>query len=149
LLVVLWREATQGEGYIVDIRAIKRDDRGAMREAVKYVTKPWDIPTDKAGELRQVLFGRKRVWPLGGARPVVHEAKCPGCGEPTSQCHALDVGFADTVWSNGRDWAMIRLRQSGEVLTIKRIDGRWQEALILIPMRIACHSALTRAGPAP
>lgn len=44
---------------------------------------------------------------------------------------------------------MIRLRSSGEVLTIQRIGGRWQEALILIPMRIACHSALTRDGPGP
>lgn len=148
LLVVLWREASQGEGQIVDIRAIKREDRGAMREAVKYVTKPWEIPSDKADELRQVLFGRKRVWPLGGARPVCHEAKCPGCGEPTSRCHALDVGFADTVWSNGRDRAMIRLRSSGEVLAIQRVGGRWQ-SLLLIPMRFACHSALVRDGPGP
>lgn len=151
LLKVLWQNATKGRGRIVDIRALGRDEK-SMREAIKYVTKPWEIPEDKADELRRVLFGKKRIWPFGGAKPVVPESTCPGCGQPTDQCKPIDISIADTIFFDGeRGLAVIQGRHNGIRRTIQRIDGRWQEPeyLNLILMPFAWHSQVTRAGPDP
>ncbi len=149
LLAALWRAATDGAGEIVDIRAVSRDRKG-MLEAVKYVTKAWEIPKDKAGELRQVVFGKKRVWPLGGAKPAKVDKTCPGCGRPTCQCHVMDVGFADTVTLH-KDRAVIQTWFSKQPIEIARKDGRWQvvDSLSWIGMSFACQTGQARVGPGP
>jgi hypothetical protein len=53
-----------------------------MKEVVKYLTKPWDIPKDKQIEFITSVYGMKRIWPLGGARPEKVISVCPGCGDP-------------------------------------------------------------------
>jgi hypothetical protein len=140
-LVVIWRIATKGDSWIVDIRYLKPGEK-AMREAVKYLTKPWEIPDDKADELRRVVRGKKRIWPLGGARPVSDIGVCPGCGK--KECKVVSVGMADTVWSGevqGRQLVLIRARATGAVELLELRDGQWVEsdALNLIPMDFACH----------
>jgi len=150
LLVVVWQKATKGHASIVDIRSLGQD-RKSMREAIKYVTKPWEIPADKADELRRVLFGKKRVWPLGGAKPVDPEKVCPGCGRPVAECRPVGFDLADTFFlAEDLGLAVIRLRHSSKRLVLRRLDGRWQvQGLNLIPMRLACHSSPARAGPDP
>jgi hypothetical protein len=154
LLVVLWQHATKGQGKIVDIRQLAKGS-GAVEEGIKYVTKAWEIPDDKADELRHAVFGRKRIWPLGDAQPVEIESVCPGCGKPTSECRIIDIGFADTlaagVTGDGQRWTWVQMRHTEDRVLLLWTDGQWQVAqdINLIPMPFACHSPDQGGGPAP
>ncbi len=83
-LVVLWSWATGVKSPSVDVRALRTRSKDGvqkfMLEAVKYLTKMWDIPEEDHEEFRAAMRGKKRVWPLGGAKPVKPEKECPCCG---------------------------------------------------------------------
>jgi len=96
LLTVLWLDATRNAGRIVDIRAL----RGARwaREVVKYVSKMWEIPDDKADELEFSVKGLKRIWPLGRLKPVQEAEACRSCGSLTCRCeHVASASNADRL----------------------------------------------------
>jgi len=153
LLRVLWQSASKGQGLVVDIRRVDKGSN-AVAEVIKYVTKPWEIPSDKADELRRVTFGRKHVWPLGGAAPVKVEHTCPGCGKPTSECRVIDVGVADTVATgingDGVEWSWVQMRRTGDRVLLLKQGGRWlrSQDINLIPMPFACQPAVP-GGPSP
>ena len=91
VLTVLWQMATKQEGKIVDIRAIK-DVKSGLREAIKYTTKAWEIPEDKADELLKALKGKKRTWVIGRIKPQEEEpAKCPGCNQTDCKCEKVAI----------------------------------------------------------
>jgi len=64
----------------------------SINEVCKYLAKVWDIPNDKKGEFRAAVRGLKRIWPLGGAKPVIVERVCPYCNDPACKGHMLDTG---------------------------------------------------------
>lgn len=63
-----------------------------MKEAIKYISKAWTIPEDKIEELRTVVKGKQRIKPLGGAKPLVPEAKPCKCGDPDCKARFLGEG---------------------------------------------------------
>jgi len=148
-LVVLWRNATRGEGEVVWVKKLSNIPED-MHEVVKYVCKPGDIPAARRGDLRRFLKGLRRVWPLGGAKPCEREKACPFCGEVGCKAHMSGSGVIlrqeDTTLGKavlvyyGQDVP----RESWFV----RIDYVWQQAgavaIDLILRELACHST-----PAP
>lgn len=91
VLTVLWQMATNQEGKIVDIRAIK-DVKTGLQEAIKYTTKAWEIPDEKADELLKALKGKKRTWVIGRIKPQEEEpAKCPGCNQAECKCKKVAI----------------------------------------------------------
>jgi hypothetical protein len=95
VLVVAWRIATKRTGSVVDIRLMDKSEK-SMRELVKYCTKPWEIPDDKKSELRQSVRGLKRVWPLGGAKPVKAHPVCPFCKDENCRAHRV-TGIVEII----------------------------------------------------
>lgn len=91
VLSELWNLATNGQGQIVDIRAITNVETGIL-EAVKYVTKGWEIREERADELLTALKGKKRTWVIGRIKPQEDEPKpCPDCNEIECKCHKVIV----------------------------------------------------------
>jgi hypothetical protein len=145
-LAVLWRIATRDQGHIVDIRPMSANER-ERKEQFKYVTKPWEIPEDKREEFREAVRGIKRIWPLGGSKPVKVDNVCPFCGKNT--CHGRIVGMGEScqVMRVG-DWEVLKV-QIGEGIAAKniyfvKVEGTWTdakpEALSLILSELECHS---------
>lgn len=97
ILTVLWRNATNGDGYIVDIRRLRdRDSRKWEREAIKYCCKMWEIPDDHADELEAAIRGLKRIWPLGGLKPIVPDPEpCHNCGSIHCRCDHVATASND------------------------------------------------------
>jgi hypothetical protein len=146
-LVVLWKVATRGEGEVIDIRPVGKSQKD-MREIFKYLTKSWEIPEDKKDELRDAVRGLKRVWPLGGAKPVEVEEPCPFCGELTCRPHLVAMGeHATRQKVAGLD--VLRIVTSDAAGSLDRwfyLDkGTWREAapevVDLILREFACHSS--------
>ena len=87
----LWSQATNGQGKVVDIRAIT-DVESGVTEAIKYTTKGWEIPEEKEAELLAALKGKKRTWVIGRIKPQDEEPKpCPDCNEVDCKCHKVAV----------------------------------------------------------
>ena len=101
----LWSMATEGAGNIVDIRKIDDVETGVI-EAVKYVTKGWEIPDDKSEELLAALHGKKRTWVIGRIKPSTEPKKCAGCGAEECKCERVAVvSMSDQVEAGGFDVA--------------------------------------------
>jgi hypothetical protein len=106
VLSTLWRIATKNDGQIVDVRAIEDVETG-VQEALKYVTKAWEIPDtgpdlfgkpDPQEELLKALKGKKRTWVLGRIKPVEQPKVCAGCGKEECSCERVaTVSMNDQV----------------------------------------------------
>lgn len=96
VLSVLWQWATEGQGQIVDIRAVK-DVKDGLRETIKYTVKGLTIPEDKEQELIKALFRKKRVWVIGRVKPKPEEPKpCPDCNRTDCTCKKVAVVTNET-----------------------------------------------------
>jgi hypothetical protein len=143
LLACVWRIVTRDEGLIVDIRPMDNTYSKSINEVTKYLAKAWDIPAGKKDEFRAAVRGLKRIWPLGGAKPVIVDRICPYCNEPTCRGHLLDQGEA---YQRGTlaDIEVVALRclsdESVKIFILDREKG-WRNApLDLIPKDFAWHS---------
>jgi len=108
----LWNIATEGKGQIVDVRAIKDVETGVL-EAIKYVTKGWEIPDagenlfgkpSPQEELLAALHGKKRTWVIGRIKPQEQPKVCAGCGKEECTCERIaTVSMTDKVEDGGFD----------------------------------------------
>jgi hypothetical protein len=146
LLVTAWTMATKGDGTVAHIQSVGKSMK-AMDELIKYIVKPWEIPDDKKDEVREVVFGMKRIWPIGGAKPEKVVAICPFCGEDSCKAHRI-TGYVTTM-DEGTHPDGTRYRQVWDgreehsyLFTLEH--GLWVGAddppFVLIPKGIACHS---------
>jgi hypothetical protein len=149
VLVAAWTFATQGAGSVVDIRSVDKSS-DSMKELVKYCTKPWEIPDDKKSELRQAVKGMKRIWPLGGAKPVEPVPLCPFCKQESCKAHRvtgmvkiIDEGFLP----DGTQYRQVWDDRLQESYLFTREHGIWAGVndpvaahLDLIHSAFACHS---------
>lgn len=151
LLCGAWQIATQGQAWITDIRKIDQTPDG-MKEAVKYLTKPWEIPLDYQDEFAEAVKGVKRVWPLGGAKPEEEHQVCPYCSNP--DCKAQAAGLANLI-ETGSLWGytyrifesdFLTDRKRTRYLEIKRPDGVWDQVTLLDTLSV-CAPVGARAGP--
>jgi hypothetical protein len=145
-LVILWRRATRGDGEIVDVRSLFKTDRD-LREVMKYVTKPWLIPEHLKDEFRDAVRGLKRVWPIGGAKPVKVDKVCPVCKSPACTAQIMGMGEHATITrTQGMEVMEVKLgdNHDARTLTFVKDGGNWleakPEALYLILREVACHS---------
>ena len=149
-LVVLWRDATKGEGEIVHVGKVGKTDKD-MLELFKYTSKHWEIPEDKKQELRDAIKGVKRVLPLGGAKPVQAVYPCPLCGDESCKAGYVDhVEDFEIVHLGSKEY---RVCGVGELdvyrrLCFEKLPSGWTEvnsdSVYLILRELACHST-----PAP
>ena len=143
VLACVWNVVTETEGEIVDIRFMDNHNDRSIREVTKYLAKPWDIPNDKKPEFRVAVRGLKRIWPLGGAKPVIEEKICPYCNDPGCRGHMLDTGEA---FKRGRlgDTEILAVRcfsdNSVALFALDPEKGWRRVALDLITKEIAWHS---------
>lgn len=113
------------------------------QEVLKYVTKhvdggPHALPDEKKGELEAYLHGKKRIWPLGNARPrELEKAPCPSCKHSDCKCdHGEVLGrhLGDGIWSSceGRYARVYRLRGLGLTWdeVTPNLDGHWVTTFI-------------------
>lgn len=152
LLVVVWLWA--GGGWVVDIRSVSSDHKG-MREALKYVTKFWEIPDDKKHHVSAALKGKKKVWPLGGASPLEVDHVCPECQCPECQVEQYRLGNTFRKWTeNGKEHMRVLLYglfdQEDDWVTLVRDGGRWREVGPSLDQHGVCvPSERIRDGPDP
>lgn len=99
VLSEIWEHVSGSVGQIVDIRAITDVETG-IHEALKYVTKGWEIPAEPdegkdlspAEELLEALHGKKRTWVLGRIKPQPEEPKpCPDCNSKECTCRKVAI----------------------------------------------------------
>lgn len=139
ILCAAWLKVTNGEAFIVDVREIGKDSK-SMKEAVKYLTKITETnmwSEDEKNEFRQVLKGMKRVWPLGKAKPIKPEKKCPCCGE--SKCRAQVAGSGELLETGvmwGRKYKLFRLDDETDpkrryIMLMKDERGLWESSPLL------------------
>jgi len=142
VLVAAWKVATEGKGEIVDIRLVDKS-ADSIQELIKYTAKAWEIPQERAQELRLAVFGMKRVWPLGGAKPSKVKAPCPCCHLVDCRPHPIS-GVMATLYrgtrSDGTRYAVVGDGQMSAVVI--RTWHAWVEApaLDLIRGGFACQS---------
>lgn len=151
LLCAVWQVATRDQAIITDIRKIDRSPE-SMKEVAKYISKGWEIPLDYQDEFIQAVKGLKRIWPLGGAKPVEPDKGCPYCTDP--ECKSKICGLANLV-EVGTLWSYPYKVFEADQLTdykrtryvlIKRPDGRWDEVPLLDTMSV-CAPVGGRSGP--
>lgn len=153
ILCAAWRRATRSKGQIVDIRKIDQTPEG-MREVVKYLTKPWEIPQPQQTEFRAALRGIKKIWPLGKAKPQKPESVCPYCG--SSACKARPDGLANLVEAGsryGREYRIFRMdalsdRYQSYFVMLRDPDGKWREAPLLDTLSV-CAAVDAAISPGP
>jgi hypothetical protein len=151
-LVVLWKEATRGEGEVVHIGKVGKTDQD-MLELFKYTSKPWEIPEPKKQELRDAIKGVKRVQALGGAKPVDVQHPCPICGDEGCKAGYVDhvEGF-EVVHLGSREYRVCGVAEDDVYrrLCFEKLASGWTqvnaESVYLILRELACHS--TPAPPA-
>jgi len=148
LLAVVWRIVTVEEGQIVDIRAMDNTYDRSINEVTKYLAKVWDIPSDKKSEFRGAVRGLKRIWPLGGAKPVIVDRVCPYCADPECKGHMLDTGEVFRRGTYGETEIMSLRCLSDDRIVIFALDPEkgWRSIpLDLISKDFAWHSAVEHA----
>jgi hypothetical protein len=142
VLVASWQIATEGKGKIVDIRSVDKS-ADSIKELIKYTTKAWEIPPERAQELRLGIFGMKRVWPLGGAKPSEVKAPCPFCGKVDCRPHPISGVMATLdrgTIADGTMYVTVGDGQTSETFVLK--DHAWipTAGLDLILSGFACQS---------
>lgn len=146
-LVILWRSATRGQGQVIDIRPIGKSDKD-LKEVFKYLSKTWEIPENRRDEFRDAVRSLKRVWPLGGSKPVKVDKECPFCGSST--CHPRIVGMGEdcqVMRVGDQEIMQVQIGEGTKAIDLYfvNIKGTWTEAkpeaVDLILREIACHSA--------
>ena len=150
IAVVAWGWASGGRGKVVYIKRLENVPAD-MREVVKYVSKPWELPAARQDDLRKALRHKRRIWPLGKAKPVKVKTACPSCG--STECTIRFAGKAEILQKAATPWGeVVRVRygigeELGEKWFVKQL-GLWKEpepeSLNLILRYLARHSA-----PAP
>jgi hypothetical protein len=155
LLVVVWQSV--GGGPVVDIRAIGVDYK-SIREAVKYLTKFWMIPDDRCDEVCSALKGKKKIWPLGGAKPEPVDHICPECKciECVCEQYRLAQTFKRWVGKDGRDRVRVLVYgvfdEEDYWVTLVCVGGRWREEYPYLDRNGVCVTLTPvtpsiRAGP--
>jgi hypothetical protein len=142
VLVVAWQKATHGKGQIVDIRAVDKS-QDSINELVKYVCKPWEIPGERAAELRRALRGSKRIWPLGGAHPYNVPKPCPFCKRSSCRCQPISGDMATVNRGKLKDGTPFVVITDGFKTAVFLFqDSAWREAsgLDLIQRAFACQA---------
>ena len=152
-LCAAWLRASKGEAFITHIEKIDQTPEG-IKEVVKYLTKPWDIPEDKQAEFSNAIKGIKRIWPLGGAKPAKVKEPCPSCGNPN--CKGRIAGDFHLV-ENGNLYGMPYrdfVDDNGTHYLYVKIKNVWQEAKAgiaaaapLVHTLSVCAAVGDRAGP--
>jgi hypothetical protein len=143
ILACVWRIVTEGNGEIVDIRAMDNTYQRSINEVTKYLAKAWDIPHDKKNEFRGAVRGLKRIWALGGAKPVIEPNICPFCQDPACRGRMIDTGEA---FQQGKldETELLKVRSitDGSLHVFAReIEKGWRRVpLSLIPKDFAWHS---------
>lgn len=136
------------QGKVVDIRAVDKKSDQSIKETVKYLTKPWDVPADRVGEFRRAVRGVKRVWPLGGARPVEPDHTCPYCGSLECRPVLAERGSVSTETTIDGRPAVVIVLEGGRSVSFAwlRELSRWEQvALDLITKPFACQSQMALA----
>jgi hypothetical protein len=148
LLVAIWMRATKGDGQIADIRKIDNRYDKSIQEVAKYLSKTWEIPEEKHDEFRAAIRGLKRIWPIGGAKPVEPEHTCPFCEDPACHGHFLCQGEEFERGKVGDTEMMVIKAQDGQYYLFALQAGvGWRSLpLDLITKSFACHSLVIR-GP--
>lgn len=136
VLVVLWMQANGGEEHITfgdpdDATDCDKDSLGRtahvsrlrnVDEAIKYVCKPNVIKTGGPAvvdELMKVVDRKKRIWPLGGAKPVTPEKlPCRFCGKPDCKWHKAAGKFDGKVSDDPDGRSQVWRNAVGELLRI-------------------------------
>ena len=153
VLVAAWMKATQGKGKIVYIQEVDKSDE-SIEELIKYICKPWEIPSEKADEVRAALRGSKRIWPLGGAKPVDVKPLCPFCKKPDCRAHRAS-GLVTIIQSgtleDGTRFRIAYDQRAEKSFTFYLHNGIWEgdDPLDLIPCAVACHSGSSPSPPSP
>jgi hypothetical protein len=148
-LVVLWMWVTEGDGKVVDIRKVDKTRKG-IAEAIKYLTKIWEIPEDKRDEFRKAVKGLKRVWPLAGAKPTEVDAPCPMCGGLECHGHLIGIGEHAKFWKTGEVECMCLDMYDNSRTYFTRSSAEQCYKVVpvyLIPREIARHSNSAQGPP--
>ncbi len=100
-----WERLT-GARHRPDVkRAITdRSRAGLLREGIKYVAKPWELPGEALLAVASALAGRRMVQPFGGVRAHDEDPGrllCPCCEEPYDP-HLFEEDWFRT-WVNSED----------------------------------------------
>lgn len=159
VLVTIWWWSSDRRARIFYVRRLSNIPKD-MKEIVKYVTKGWEIPESRQADFRNAIKGKKRVWPIGAAKPVKTKEPCPCCGSSECKTHLACMGevlrVVDTPFGK-----LLTLRVgSGDTLNelwFVKCHGVWKEpepeSLNLILRALARHSEpappmqLTLSGP--
>lgn len=98
-LSLMWELATEGEAKIMQIKQVKQDEvKDAIREVIKYSTKPLELPPALAPKLLEVLQGRlrrsRRIRAYGRLRtispPAKEPCKCVACNAKLTRIYVQD-----------------------------------------------------------
>lgn len=95
--------------YIVHQRLVDSTEAG-VREAIKYVTKTWSVPTDKLGQLALGLHNRQRVRWLGGW----YGSNNAPDADPSD---GLDVDI-QSLYDHARDEGMVRALRARDEMAV-------------------------------
>ena len=122
LLSYLWASLTGS--FIVDIREAYDDFE---KELIKYMTKFWEIPEDKIGEVLWGLRGMKKVM-LHGVKLIKEPKTCPYCSREDCKAHPVAMAELeepiDYRYRHGQVWG-------AEVVAVRKMIGVSREALVM------------------
>jgi len=111
LLSLLWTILTGSP--IVDIRQVSE---GFENELIKYMTKFWEVPEDKIGEVLWGLKGMKKVM-LHGVKLLKAPKSCPYCGRDDCKSHPVAIAELSRPithrYKHGDKW-------EGEIFSIRK-----------------------------
>jgi hypothetical protein len=158
-LCAAWLKVTDGQASVVDIRRLRKTPE-AISEVIKYLTKPWEIPADLEIDFRVAMFGKKKIWPLGHAKPQDKGNQCPYCGGQyvdvegvVHTCRARTAGKVNLVRAGnamGFPYKIFETEpdpttaEKERFVMVRYPDGAWREAPLLDTLR-SC-AALGRSG---
>ena len=131
LAVWFWASDKRAEVFWVHRLSNVPED---MKEIVKYVTKAWEIPAGRQDDLRKALRGKRRIWPIGSAKPEKVKEPCPCCGKSDCACRFAGMG---EILKRGKT-------SFGEVIRVRTnsLDDRLQELWF-----VKCHGVWKEPEP--
>lgn len=157
-LCAAWLRATKGAAFVTHIEQVDKTPEG-IKEVAKYLSKVWEIPENRQSEFANAVFGIKRIWPLGGAKPVKVKEPCAGCGDPACKGHI--AGRVNLVEQGNLYGIPYRIFENDIFFDPKRtrfimvkLGAKWQEAKAseagqapLVHTLSVCAAVGDRAGP--